>query len=125
MSTTTTINWEQLAMVVGDEGDPGDEEMQDLFRLFLDDAGGRLRKMCAPDSALDRTAIAKEAHKVRGAAASFGFEQLVGILTTIEVKMEEHSPEQLESLVQDALRTFDRSASDVGERYPNLLHRAG
>jgi len=121
MSTTITINWEQLAMVVGDEGDPGDEEMQDLFRMFLDDAGGRLRKMAAPDSGLDRPSIAKEAHKVRGAAGSFGFNHLAGILTTIEVQIEEHSPERLDSLVQDALRTFDQSTSEVRERYPDLF----
>lgn len=121
MSTTTTINWEQLAMVVGEEDEPGDDEMQELFRLFLEDAGGRLRKMGASGSALDRIATAKEAHKVRGAAASFGFDHLAGILTTIEVKMDEHSSEHLDALVQDALRTFDQSVNDVKERYPDLF----
>lgn len=122
MSTTLTVNWEQLALVVGDDGDPGDEEMQELFHLFLEDAGMRLRKIADPGTGLDRSAIAKEAHKVRGAAASFGFDQLAGVLTTIEVEMEQHSQERLDALVQEAVRSFDNSVHEVREKHPELFN---
>ena len=70
------INWEQLSLVVGDENEPADEEMVDLYRLFVDDAGQRLGRIVAPEGPLDLTFVAKEAHKIRGAASSFGFDRV-------------------------------------------------
>lgn len=120
MNSTLNINWEQLSLVIGDDTEPGDEEMKDLFRLFVDDAGRRLRALNPPSSPFDRTAIAKEAHKIRGAAASFGFDQVANLLRTVETQIAELNQEKIEELLRDSLQAFDLSIAEVHGRYPAL-----
>lgn len=120
MNTNPAINWDQLAIVVGDENDPGDEEMKDLYRLFVDDAGQRLRKLCAPQVEFDRTGVAKEAHKVRGAASSFGFDQVSDILRTVELQISELHQDRIEELLRQALVVFQASVNGVAQRFPAL-----
>jgi len=114
------INWEQLSLVVGDELNPADEEMKDLFRLFVDDAGQRLGALSAGTTAFDRTSIAKEAHKIRGAASSFGFEQMAGLLKDIEMQAPTLAQAQVEALVREAHSLFEQSVREVRDRYPGL-----
>ena len=114
------INWEQLSLVVGDELNPADEEMKDLFRLFVDDAGRRLSTLCSPSTPFDRTVIAKEAHKIRGAASSFGFEQMAGLLRDVEMQAPSVAQAHLENLVREANVLFDQSVREVRDRYPGL-----
>jgi len=114
------INWEQLSLVVGDELNPADEEMKDLFRLFVDDASRRLDAVCAGTTPFDRTRIAKEAHKIRGAASSFGFEQMAGLLKEVEMQVQTAAQAQLESLVREARSVFENSVREVRDRYPGL-----
>lgn len=120
MNSAMLINWEQLSLVVGDELNPADEEMKDLFRLFVDDAGRRLGTLCSTSSPFDRTFIAKEAHKIRGAASSFGFEQMAGLLKDVEMQAQTVAQAQLESLVREAHALFEQSVREVRDRYPGL-----
>jgi HPt (histidine-containing phosphotransfer) domain-containing protein len=120
MYTTLMINWDQLSLVVGDDGSPGDEEMKDLFRLFVEDASQRLRVLCAPGKSADRVFVAKEAHKIRGAASSFGFEQVATLLRTVESDIGELPLERLEGMLQEALSIFQQSVVEVHGRYPAL-----
>lgn len=114
------INWEQLSLVVGDELNPADEEMKDLFRLFVEDAGRRLEALCSNATPFDRTVIGKEAHKIRGAASSFGFEHMANLLRDVEMQAQSIPQAQLESLVRDARSIFDQSVREVRDRYPGL-----
>lgn len=114
------INWEQLSLVVGDELNPADEEMKDLFRLFVDDASRRLGTLCAGDTPFDRTYIGKEAHKIRGAASSFGFEQMANLLRDVEMQAQTIAQAQLEGLVREAHSVFEQSVREVRDRYPGL-----
>lgn len=114
------INWEQLSLVVGDELYPADEEMKDLFRLFVDDASRRLRALCSCTAPFDRTHIGKEAHKIRGAASSFGFEQVSGLLRDVEVQAQTTAQAQLEGLLGEARAAFEQSVRQVSDRYPGL-----
>lgn len=114
------INWEQLSLVIGDDANPADDEMKDLFRLFVSDAGMRLRGLTAPDHVFERTSIAKEAHKIRGAASSFGFDTVAGILRTIEGQITELTQEKIEELLRESLVIFEQSVREVQERHPNL-----
>ncbi len=120
MNSSNVINWEQLSLVVGDENEPGDAEMIDLYHLFVDDAGRRLRALAVPTAELDRTAVAKEAHKIRGAAASFGFDRVADILRTVETQIAELPPQRVGELLAEAVTLFEASLRGVVERYPAL-----
>jgi len=120
MNSATAVNWEQLSLVIGDDANPADEEMVDLFRLFVSDAGTRLRTLTTPTPTFDRTVVAKESHKIRGAASSFGFDHVAGLLRTIESQATVFPQERLEELLRDALASFDQSVREVQERHPNL-----
>lgn len=114
------INWEQLSLVVGDELSPADEEMKDLFRMFVDDAGRRLADLSSGATPFDRTVVAKEAHKIRGAASSFGFEQMANLLRDVEMQAQTIAQAQLEGLVREAHTLFEQSVREVKDRYPGL-----
>ena len=120
MNSTLNINWEQLSLVVGDDENPADDEMKDLYRLFIDDAGRRLRGLSALGTTFDRSMMAKEAHKIRGAASSFGFDHVALLLRTVETQIAELASERVADLVRDAQLSFDQSAREVLERYPGL-----
>jgi HPt (histidine-containing phosphotransfer) domain-containing protein len=114
------INWEQLSLVVGDELCPADEEMKDLFRLFVDDASQRLGALCSNSTPFDRAHVGKEAHKIRGAASSFGFEQMAGVLRGVEMQAQTGTQAQLENLLREAKALFEQSVREVRDRYPGL-----
>lgn len=120
MNSTLAINWEQLSLVIGDDENPADDEMKDLFRLFVSDAGARLRALTSGDAPQDRTVVAKESHKIRGAASSFGFDQVATLLRTIEMQAADLAPERLEQMLREALTTFEACVREVQERHPNL-----
>jgi HPt (histidine-containing phosphotransfer) domain-containing protein len=120
MNSAMAINWEQLSLVLGDETCPADEEMKDLFRLFVSDAGMRLRGLTDATRPFERVAIAKEAHKIRGAASSFGFDHVAALLRTVEGQINELAQERIEELLRDSLTSFDQSVREVQERHPSL-----
>jgi HPt (histidine-containing phosphotransfer) domain-containing protein len=120
MNSALAINWEQLSLVIGDDSSPADEEMVDLFRLFVSDAGTRLRGLAANDQPLDRVKVAKESHKIRGAASSFGFDQVSTLLRTIEMQAADLAADRIEEMLRDALALFEASVREVQERHPNL-----
>ncbi len=120
MNSSMLINWEQLSLVVGDELSPADEEMKDLFRMFVDDAGRRLATLCSETTTFDRTIISREAHKIRGAASSFGFEQMANLLRDVEMQAQTASQVQLECLVREASSLFEQSVREVSDRYPGM-----
>lgn len=120
MTYEQTINWEQLSMILGDEGDPIDEEMADLFRDFIDDADRRLDTLASLDPVSNPDGVAHEAHKIRGAALSFGFERFASILQTVETRVLELSPDEIERLLVAAREGFGRSRGEVERRYAYL-----
>ena len=120
MNSALAINWEQLSLVIGDDENPADDEMKDLFRLFVSDAGARLRNLTGGPRPLDRTVVAKETHKIRGAASSFGFDHVAGLLRTIEMQAADMGDAILDEMLREALTSFETSVRDVQERHPNL-----
>jgi HPt (histidine-containing phosphotransfer) domain-containing protein len=120
MNSAMAINWEQLSLVIGDDANPADDEMKDLFRLFVSDAGARLRALTAPDRSSERTPIAKEAHKIRGAASSFGFDTVAGLLRTVEAQVNELPLQRIDEMLREALTVFEQCVREVQERHPNL-----
>ena len=121
MNSTTYINWEQFSLVVGEENEPVDEEMKELYVMFLGDAGERLAGLNDTGREFVRSDIAKEAHKIRGAASSFGFDMVAGVLATVETQIGELSQERIKSMLVDVQRGFEQSIREVNERHPGLL----
>ena len=68
----------------------------------------------------DATAVAKEAHKIRGAASSFGFDHVAGLLRTVETQINVLQPARAEDLLRDALESFVQCVREVQERHPSL-----
>ncbi|HEX9781809.1 MAG TPA: Hpt domain-containing protein [Opitutaceae bacterium] len=120
MNTNEEINWEQLALVIGDENDPGDEEMKDLYRLFVDDAGRRLGTLVSSVGTRERVFIAREAHKIRGAASSFGFDHVAEILRLVETQINDLSQERLDDMLRGAVEVFQASIRGVARKFPGL-----
>ncbi|RKX34191.1 MAG: hypothetical protein DRP71_07945 [Verrucomicrobia bacterium] len=120
MINQESINWDQLSMILGEEGEPVDEELADLFRDFVDDAAQRLVQLSSLDPVSDPDGVAHEAHKIRGAALSFGFAQFASILETVETRVLELTPEEIGRLLDAARETFERSRDLVGRRYAYL-----
>lgn len=120
MNSTTYINWEQFSLVVGDDNEPVDDEMKELYDMFIDDAGNRLGALNDAGREFVPADVAREAHKIRGAASSFGFEMVAGLLATVETQIGELTQEQVAGLLADALRGFEQSIREVKERHPGL-----
>jgi len=114
------VNWDQLSMIMGEEGEPVDVEMAELFRDFVDDAARRLAQLDSKDPVSDPEGVAQEAHKIRGAALSFGFEQLASILETVERRVLELTPEEIGRLLAAAVDVLEQSRNLVGRRYAYL-----
>jgi len=114
------VNWDQLTMILGEEGDPVDEELADLFRDFVDDVARRLVQLASLDPIGDPDGVVHEAHKIRGASLSFGFERFASILQTVETRVLELTPEEIERLLNTARETFEHSRDLVGRRYAYL-----
>jgi len=120
MINQESVNWDQLSMILGEEGEPVDEEMAELFRDFVDDAACRLAQLNSKDPVSDPDGVAQESHKIRGAALSFGFEQFASILETVERRVLELTPEEIERLLAGAGDVFEQSRNQVGRRYAYL-----
>lgn len=120
MINQESVNWDQLSMILGEEGEPVDEEMAELFRDFVDDAARRLEQLNSKDPVSDPDGVAQEAHKIRGAALSFGFEQFASILETVERRVLELTPEEIERLLAGAGDVFEQSRNLVVRRYAYL-----
>ena len=120
MTNQSTINWNQLSMILGVEGDPVDEEMTELFRDFIDDASHRLDTLDEIDPVSNPQGVAHEAHKIRGAALSFGFERFAAVLQTVETRVLEMTPDEIARLTASAREIFDCSRLEIERRYPYL-----
>jgi HPt (histidine-containing phosphotransfer) domain-containing protein len=120
MINESPINWNQLAMILGEVEDPIDEEMADLFRDFIEDAGRRLDTLDSVDPVSEPQRVAHEAHKIRGAALSFGFERFAAVLQTVETRVLELSPDEISRLLAAARELFTQSKVEVGRSYAYL-----
>lgn len=120
MTNQAIINWNQLSMILGDEGDPIDEEMAELFRDFIDDASGRLTTLDLLDPMSNPQGVSHEAHKIRGAALSFGFEKFAAVLQTIETRVLELTPDEIRRLTASAREIFGLSRQEIEQRYTYL-----
>jgi hypothetical protein len=107
-------------MILGEEGDPIDEELADLFRDFIDDVARRLALLASLDPISDPEGVVHEAHKIRGASLSFGFERFASILQTVEGRVLELTPEEIGRLLKTARETFEHSRDLVRRRYAYL-----
>ena len=120
MNDTSNVNWDQLSMVIGEASEPVDPELTDLFKLFISDASTRLEALLAADLSGDLTPVAKEAHKIRGAASSFGFDRLANVLNTVETQISTLSTDEISGLLREAEQVFETSRREIYTQYSGL-----
>ena len=114
------IDWEQLEMIFGEEEDEFDEDMAELFQEFLEDAVDRFKALFESEFSNEREVVAKEAHKLKGSSANFGFADVASHLANIENNIESLSQDDFESSLAKAKNSFSESQAAVEGRYPAL-----
>ncbi len=119
-SNTTAINWDQFSMVMGETTDPQDEELTELYTMFVSDTDGQLSNLVDSDLPDDLDSVGKDAHRIKGAASSFGFEGFSKILNQIETEIESLGREKVKELLKSALESFRSSKEMVSSRYTYL-----
>lgn len=120
MSEMELIDWEQLSMIFGDEGDELDEDMAELFHEFVEDGNERFVAIRSADFATETEVIAKEAHKLKGSASNFGFARVAGLLGHIEDDIATLTGEDYERSLNGAFDGFERSVEALVARFPGL-----
>jgi HPt (histidine-containing phosphotransfer) domain-containing protein len=90
----------------------GHDGTRQIFNLFIHDTERRLQMMQMLSGDTDRTAIENEAHAMKGAAATFGFQQ-IGVLAGA---LENDAPEITHAGYRDYLTRLD-SAFRAARRY--------
>lgn len=120
MSDSELIDWEQLEMIFGDEGEEFDEEMADLFREFIEDGSNRLATIKEMSFESDRETIAKESHRLKGSSSNFGFHRVASLLANIEDNIESISAEVYEASLAQAEIDFFASVKEVEAKYEGL-----
>jgi HPt (histidine-containing phosphotransfer) domain-containing protein len=119
-NANTAINWDQFSMVMGETMDPQDEELTELYTMFVSDTDVQLSKLVQSDLPEDLDEVGKDAHRIRGAASSFGFEGFSNILNKIETEIESLSREDVNGLLSAALQGFRSSRETISARYTYL-----
>ena len=117
----TLIDWEQLEMIFGEDEEDFDEDMAELFQEFIEDGLARFSTIKELDLASQSEAIAKEAHKLKGSAANFGFSEVALHLANIENNIATISPDEYAGSLAKAESAFSESQSIVVGRYPALV----
>ena len=83
-------------------------------------SGWALVLLASLDPISDPAGVVHEAHKIRGASLSFGFERFASILQTVETRVLELTPEEIGRLLKTARETFEHSRDLVRRRYAYL-----
>ncbi|MBL4575504.1 MAG: Hpt domain-containing protein [Opitutaceae bacterium] len=120
LNTNTAINWDQFSMLMGETTDPQDEELTELYNMFVNDTEAQLSSLVQDQLPDDLASVGKDAHRMRGAAASFGFEGFTEILNKIETEIESLSKEDVSSLLSSSFESFKSSREIISSRYSYL-----
>ncbi len=107
-------------MVMGETTDPQDEELTELYTMFVSDTDVHLSNLVESVLPDDLDSVSKDAHRIRGAASSFGFDGFSKILNKIETEIESLGREEVSGLLSSALESFKSSREIVSSRYTYL-----
>jgi histidine phosphotransfer protein HptB len=85
----------------------GADGAAEILETFLSDTSRRLAVIAS--SRTDRSAVKREAHSIKSAAATLGFLELSGIARELELGAESASPEQLHQAAETLRGAFDKA----------------
>ena len=120
MSDSDLIDWEQLEMIFGEENEPLDDDMVELFQEFIEDGRERFSLIKGASFETDKERIAKESHKLKGSASNFGFIKVSSLLAGIENNIATIAYGDYERDLGAASRFFDDSLQEVVAKFPAL-----
>lgn len=88
---------------------PSDDKfLSDLGRQFLTDCSRVLTQLKPSITNQDSKAIADFAHRVKGSARIFGFEQMATLSEQLERQMSRQNWKEIESLYEQLVRLFEK-----------------
>ncbi|TVR47979.1 MAG: Hpt domain-containing protein [Puniceicoccaceae bacterium] len=111
------IDWDQIEILFGEPGEAIDAEMVELFHQFTRESGARLDTLKAGSVPPVET-LAREAHRIRGAAANFGFSTVAELLLELEHGAPGFTGDQTLALLAKIHDSFLASIREVEARYP-------
>ena len=85
-----------------------DEDLKDLIPGFMENRKKDIVQLSTLVQANDLPAIAQLAHKIKGAAAGYCFQQLSAFAARMEKAAKANDPSPLPQLVEDMKTHFDR-----------------
>ena len=106
---------ETVFKLLGDE--LGDDYAIEVLEAFLEDTADKMAKLAV--SGHDRELAKREAHSVKGSAATFGFSDLSRLARELERGAQTITAEQLEVSVRELRQVFE-ATKQFAET--NLLH---
>lgn len=107
-------------MIFGEDDEDFDEDMAELFQEFVEDGNERFSAIDQTSFPEDGVTIAKEAHKLKGSAANFGFQKVADLLAHIEDDIKTITAEDYAATLSGARRAFEESVKILQSRYPAL-----
>jgi HPt (histidine-containing phosphotransfer) domain-containing protein len=84
-----------------------DEDLKDLIPQFMENRKKDIVQLSNLVRDNDLIAIAQLAHKIKGAAAGYGFQYLSGLAASMEKFAKSNDPAPLPQLVEDMKNHFD------------------
>lgn len=113
------IDWEQVSLLVG-EKDVLPDEIREIYRDFSLDASHQFDEFQDVLPLLEREAIAKRAHYLKGAARSLGFVDLANRLAHIEHLHRAPTSAEWDRMMNQLQRSLAESMSSLETRFPSL-----
>lgn len=84
-----------------------DSDLQDLIPQFIENRKKDIESLQSLVASNDLTAIAALAHKIKGAAAGYGFADLSGIASEMEKAAKNNQADPLKGLANDMKTHFE------------------
>lgn len=103
-------------------GDPADDVIGVLLRMFFAEMPGRLTAIGNSSRAADFAELARAAHRMKGSSALIGARRLAGICGALESIGEQGAASDA---IEDLLIALDTEANRLRETLPRALGHAG
>lgn len=104
-----SIDWEQLDAVVGD----GSDGMAELFQEFVVDVSEKLARMAGGATAENASAVAWDAHQMKGSSGSFGLHAFASAASTLEQQAKQGDLAGATSLIARMPELFRESVTRI------------
>jgi len=118
------VDREVLRDLAGVCADSGSTFVLELTEVFAADARVAFERMRACARQGDSTALAREAHRLKGSSGTLGAVRLAGACLEIERRARAGSCSDVESRVDDALALLDATRGGIAAFFRGTIARA-